>query len=39
MDRMVNCVFMPGLNGALFIFSQKKKKAGVEDGYSCPNKL
>ena len=36
-----NIVFMsnlqPGLSGALFLFSQKKKKAGAEDGLSCPN--
>ena len=33
---MANLVFMsdlqPGLSGALFLFYQKKKKAGTEDG-------
>lgn len=28
----------PGLNGALFLFSQKKKKAGVEDGLAAQKK-
>jgi len=28
----------PGLSGALFLFlNKKKKKAGAEDGNSCPN--
>ena len=28
----------PDLSGALFLFLEKKKKAGTEGGLSCPNK-